>query len=266
MLDFMSRAETAARASDVMLPRGVRLRYIDQGPPSGHAIVMLHGLTDSSFSFSRVLPLLPGTARVIVPDQRGHGDSDRPESGYTMNDFALDALELMDALQIARATVVGHSMGSFVARRMARLAPGRVAQLVLIGTAPSANNVPVRELAAALEGMSDPLEPAFVRDFQKGASGPGVPAEFLDRAVAESLKLPLRVWKAALAATMADLPEDDRITCDTLVLGGGVDAIFTVSEQRDVARRIRGAKIHIIPGIGHSLHWEAPELFVAAMR
>ena len=73
---------------DAHLPSGVRLHCVQQGPPTAPAVLMLHGYTDSWYSFSRVLPLLPPDLRFIVPDQRGHGSSDKPLSGYGMNEFA----------------------------------------------------------------------------------------------------------------------------------------------------------------------------------
>src|SRR5262245_57413686 len=84
--------------ADVTLPSGVRLHCAQQGPPSGSAVILLHGYSDSSFSFSRVMPLLPPELRVIAPDFRGHGDSDRPASGYRIDDLASDVLQLMDEL------------------------------------------------------------------------------------------------------------------------------------------------------------------------
>jgi pimeloyl-ACP methyl ester carboxylesterase len=82
------------------LPSGLELHVAEQGPRTGPAVLMLHGYSDSWFSYSRILPLLPPDWHAIVPDQRGHGESDRPESGYAPADFAGDALRLMDRLGI----------------------------------------------------------------------------------------------------------------------------------------------------------------------
>jgi non-heme chloroperoxidase len=68
--------------------------------------------------------------RGIAFDQRGFGDSDRPESGYAIAGMADDAVALMDALHVERASLVGHSFGSFVARKVAIAHPKRVAALV----------------------------------------------------------------------------------------------------------------------------------------
>ena len=246
------------RSADVRLSGVLRLRYLEQGPEDGPAVLMLHGTGDSSYSFSRVLPLLPAGLRVIVPDQRGHGDSDKPPRSYSMEEFALDALELLDALRIHRVTVVGHSMGSFIARRIAAFASARIDKLILIGAGPSGDNAAVRAIAAEAETLTDPVDPAFVRDFQIGASSDSLPPDFFARVVDESLKLPAKVWKASFAGMMAYEPVEDQITCKTLVMGGEQDPIFSAAEHQEVARRIRGARLRLFAGIGHALHWDNP--------
>ena len=247
------------RYDDIQLGEALRLRCLEQGPCEGDAVLLLHGLSDSSFSYSRVLPLLPPTLRVIVPDQRGHGNSDRPERSYSMDELALDALELLDALKVPRATVVGHSMGSFVARKVAAFAPDRVERLVLIAGGPDGNTAAVREVAAEIMNLTDPVDPAWVRTFQISASSDQLPPEFFDRVVSESCKLPARVWQAAIQGVIEYTPVEDRIECDTLVLGGELDAIFSVAEQHELADRIPNARLRLFSGIGHSLHWDDPD-------
>lgn len=253
------------RFADARLSGVLRLRYLEQGPPEGDAVLMLHGTGDSSFSFSRALPLLPATLRVLVPDQRGHGDSDHPPRSYSMDEFALDALELLDELKVPRVTLVGHSMGSFIARRIAAFAPARVERLILIGAGPSGDNAALREIAAAVAPLVDPVDPAFVRGFQLGTSSDELPPEFFERVVEESLKVPAKVWKAAMAGLMAYEPAEDQIVCDTLVMGGELDSVFSVAEQQEVVRRIRGARLQLFPGVGHALHWERPEALAEAL-
>jgi pimeloyl-ACP methyl ester carboxylesterase len=100
------------------LPSGLCLHFAEKGSRDSQAFLMLHGYADSWFSYSRILPLLPATVRAVVPDQRGHGGSNRPLDGYVPDDFADDAIQLLDELDINRVVVVGHSMGSFIARNM----------------------------------------------------------------------------------------------------------------------------------------------------
>lgn len=260
---------TAAVRSDARfcfarMPDGTRLRYFRQGPPDGPAVLLLHGLSDSSFSFSRILPLVPPHVQAIALDQRGHGESDRPAAGYELAGMAWDALHVLDAAQVNQALVVGHSMGSYVARVMAALAPQRVASLVLIDPGPGTNAV-LQELWGAVARLNDPVDPAFVREFQESCIRRPVPPEFMDLVVQESLKLPAVVWRAALAGMMAYEPVEDRVSCPTLVLGGDQDAVFSVDEMTAVARAITNARVRMLEGIGHTPHWEDPRTTIGIL-
>lgn len=254
--------ERQYETASVMLPSGIRLHYVEVGPDDGPAVIMLHGLSDSSFSFSRVLPLMPAHLRIVAVDQRGHGDSDRPSSGYSMDAFASDLLALMDALLIDRATVVGHSMGSFVARAAAEKAPHRISRLVLVGTSVSAQNDAVRELLTLTESFTDPVSEAFIREFQASTIHRPVPGAFFEQVVAESRKLPAYVWRQALQGIWDYRPQWP-ITCPTVILGGELDVVFNVEQQSALFMATERSTLHLEPGIGHSLHWEAPERFVS---
>jgi non-heme chloroperoxidase len=254
-----------ARFSIARMPDGTRLRYFRQGPPDAPAILMLHGLSDSSFSFSRILPLIPAQFQAIALDQRGHGESDRPATGYELVTLAQDAVQVLDAAHIGRAFVVGHSMGSWVARTMAAISPERVAGLLLIGPGLTGTNAVVEELSAAVSHFTDPVDPVFVREFQVSCIERPVPPEFMDLVVQESLKVPAAVWRAALGGLMTYEPCEERITCPTLVLGGDRDGVFSVGEVTTVAQRIAGGRVRILEGIGHTPHWEDPKLTVTIL-
>lgn len=249
--------------SEVQLRSGVRLRYAHQGAPGAPALLLLHGYTDSWFSFSRVLPLLPKGAHVIVPDQRGHGDSDRPDFGYEMDRFANDAVELLDALNIRRAAVVGHSMGSFIAQRIAMRTPTRVSHLVLAGSAVTARNEEVFSLMAAVETQLDPISRDFVKEFQTSTIHRPVPESFLDTVIAESMKMPVRQWKAVLAAMLREdwSRQLATIRCPTLILWGVQDRIFKGVDQDLLMRMIPLAAMNVYSGVGHSIQWESPDDF-----
>ena len=261
----LQEGQTAVTFSDAQLPGGVRLRYAARGAAGGPVVVMLHGYSDSWFSFSRVIPLLPKTIRVIALDQRGHGDSGRPARGYAMDDFARDIIQLMDTLKIERATVVGHSMGSFVARRLAALAPERVTGLMLVGAGIRANNEAIQSLGNMVDKLTDPVDPAFVREFQLSTIARPVPPEFIERAISESHKLTADVWRQVFTGMIEYKPAEPAIKCPTVVIGGDKDAIFSVAEQQALARAIDGASIALVPGVGHALHWEDPERFASEL-
>ena len=99
----------------VELPTGVRLPYVEQGDLTGVPVLLLHGYTDSWRSWDLVLPHLPDSIHAFALTQRGHGNADRPASGYRPHDFATDAAAFIDALDLGDVVIVGHSKGSIVA-------------------------------------------------------------------------------------------------------------------------------------------------------
>lgn len=250
---------------DVRLANGVRLRYARQGPATGPALILLHGYSDSSFSFSRVMPLLPPYLRVIAPDFRGHGDSDRPEHGYAVDDLAADIVQMMDALNVPAATIAGHSLGTYVARRVYAAAPARVSRLVLLSGGFHSNTPLVRELKSAVDALGDPVDEAFVREFQMSTINLPVPDDFMRAVIANSRRMPLRVWKAIIQALVDFKPSETRPPVRTLVLGGRKDAIFSVGEQTELSRAYPNAELHLVDLVGHTLHWEQPSVFVSAL-
>jgi non-heme chloroperoxidase len=241
----------------------VRLRYFDVGSSEAEPLILLHGYSDSWFSFSPVIDLLAPNLRLIIPDQRGHGDSERPAKGYGPDNFAADAIALLDELGVPSATVIGHSLGSFVAQRMAVLAPERAARLILVGSAATPRTENVLSLVAAVRALTDPVDIAFIREFQMSTIYRPVPPAFLDGVIAESRKPPARVWKAVLAdlLEMPPLSDPSAIQCPASVFWGDKDAIFGRSDQDDLLHRIPGARLHTFADVGHDPHWEVPEEF-----
>jgi non-heme chloroperoxidase len=250
--------------NSVQIKNGIRLSYREQGPQDGTPVLFLHGLTDSSFSFSRVLPLLGPSIRAIVPDQRGHGDSEKPQSGYTMDHLAADALALLDALLIPSAIVVGHSMGSFVAQQMAVSAPCRVASLVLVGSGSSHTDA-IHSLLNATADLTDPVPEEFCREFQMSTIWRPLPADFITAVVDESRRVPARAWTGCLDGMLRHSPVLERISCPTVLLWGDRDSVFCRAEQEELRCRIPGAELRIASGVGHAYHWEAPGEFVTEL-
>lgn len=250
------------------LPGGLTLPYAERGDPAGAPLILLHGYTDSWTSFARLLPHLPRECRAIAVSQRGHGDAGRPARGYHPRDLAADLAAFMDAAGIESAVVVGHSMGSQVAQRFAVAHPDRVRGLVLIGAFASLGGNPgIHDLwTSAVAAMTDPVDPAFVRDFQASTLATPVPPAFLDLVVAESLKVPARVWRDALAGQMQEnvAAELGRVAAPALVLWGDRDAIVPdLGAQEALAAAIPAARLVVFPGIGHAVHWEEPDCVAA---
>jgi non-heme chloroperoxidase len=248
------------------LASGLRLHYAEQGDPAGEAIVFLPAYTDSWFSYSRVLPLLPARHHAVAVDQRGHGDSERPDCCYAVEDFAADVVAFLDAVGAERATLVGHSGSCLVARRVAEAHPERVARLVLLGAPGSlGDNQEELELQTAVRALEDPVPVQFARELQGAAAHVPLPEPFFERLVAESLKLPARVWKATLEGLFAfdDAAELERIAAPTLLVWGEWDRWLPREEENHLAMAISGAKVIVYPATGHSPNWERPERVAA---
>ena len=259
-----SAAPKSLRFAEIELRTGVRMHYAEQGDPAGPALILLHGYADSWFSFSQVLPLLAPKFHVFVLDQRGHGRSAAPDAGYAPADLAEDVLAFMDARDIPRATLVGHSMGSFVAQEAAAAAPGRVTRLVLVGSAVAPARMAVRqELEAAVLSLEDPVPESFIREFQMSTIQREVPAAFLNRAILESTRLTAGRWKALLRGMLAMEPATAlaRSEIPTLVIWGDHDAIFTRAHQDELVALVKAERLAVYEGTGHAPHWEEPERF-----
>jgi non-heme chloroperoxidase len=147
---------------------GVVLHGAQSRGGGGEPLVLLHGYSDSWRSYLPLMRELPSSMRLVALSQRGHGDSSKPTAAYGTEVMARDLARVMDHLGIARAVVVGHSMGSLVAQRFAQDHADRVSRLVLIGAFASLKGNPGAEALwrDAISTMTDPVPPAFARDFQ----------------------------------------------------------------------------------------------------
>jgi non-heme chloroperoxidase len=273
MAAAQERSEARARASradvrTVALTTGVTLPYVEQGAPDGVPVLLIHGYTDSWHSWELVLAHLPRSIRAIAPTLRGHGDAERPMAGYTPRDFAADMAALVDALGLDSVVVAGSSMGSIVAQRFAIDYPARVRGLVLAAAATDWRTPAALALWDIVADLQDPIDPAFVREFQESTLAQPVVPAFIEVIVAESLKAPARVWRAALReghleANIAG--ELGGIAAPTLIVSGACDAILPESEARALAAAIPGSRLVVYAGAGHAVHWEEPERFAAEL-
>jgi pimeloyl-ACP methyl ester carboxylesterase len=244
----------------------VRLEYVETGHPNGLPVVFLHGVTDSWTSFEGTMERLPESIRAIAVSQRGHGNSSRPAAGYSMEYFSRDVRHFMDALELPAAVIVGHSMGGFVAQRFTAEHPDRTKGVVLMGTAPGmARNPVVRDMVSALDGMVDPIDAAFVREFQASTLARPVNPALFHGVVAESLKVPVRVWRDAFRGFL-DVDHSAvlrRIQAPAIIAWGSCDTIFSAEEQAALRDAIpRGRLVRYVGG-GHAFHWEDPATFAA---
>ncbi len=259
------RSVRSPDVASIALGSGVTLSCAAWGDGPGPVLLLLPGPTDSWRSYAPVLDRLPSSIRAIAVSQRGHGDSDKPETGYRVEDFAGDVVPLLDRLGIQSAVVAGHSGSCLVARRVALDHPDRVAGLVLEASPTSLlgdANLD-RLMESVVSRLRDPIDPAFARSFVVDTSCDDLPPALVDELVAELLKVPARVWKQTLAGlqTYNDMAELERISVPTLLVWGDADGLVTRDMQDALVRRVRGADLRIYEGVGHAPRWEDPARF-----
>ena len=255
------------KASTVAVEGGLRLSYAEQGDRTGPVLVLLPGPTDSWRSYEPVLERLPTSIRAIAVSQRGHGDSDKPTSGYRVEDLAADVVPLLDALGIERAVLAGHSGSCLVARRVAIDSPERVAGLVLEASPTTVRGVAGIEgfVESVVTGLKDPIDPDFARSLLVDTSSDELDANMLDTLVAELLKVPAHVWREMFAALLQydDMTELARINAPTRLVWGDADALVSRDMQDQLARLIPAAELLVYPGVGHTPRWDDPSRFAS---
>jgi pimeloyl-ACP methyl ester carboxylesterase len=251
--------------SKVILQSGLTLSYAAQGNPSGVALVLLPGPTDSWRSYQPVLDRLPPSMRTVAVSLRGHGDSDKPTTGYRVEDYAVDVVALLDTLGIERAVLGGHSGSCLMARRVALDHPERVAGLMLEASpATLRGHAGLEEFVqSVVSGLEDPIDADVVRSLVINTSSDDLTPELLDQLIEEVLKVPARVWKQTFAALLdyddiADLP---RISAPTQLVWGENDSLISREMQDQMVRRIPAAKLVVYSGVGHTPRWENPSRF-----
>lgn len=189
-----------------------------------------------------------------------------PRAPYTLHDMAQDALAVLDARGVARAHVVGVSMGGMIAQRLALAAPQRVASLTSIMSSSGARGLPNADPRIVKTLLSRPASAApqdvldhYVRLFTAiGSPDFRVPeAEMRDRILAGITRSyrPVGTMRQLLAVVADDqrARELPRIACPTLVLHGHADLLVPFACGEDTAQRIPGARLVGIPGMGHDL-------------
>ena len=267
---------TAGTMDNALVPRfvsldtGVRLEYVEQGPADGLPVIFLHGVTDSWRSFELVLPRLPASMRAFAISQRGHGDSSRPEIGYRFRDMSEDLRAFMDVKGLARAIVVGHSMGASVAQRFLIDHPERLFRVVLMGAFATINgNAAVEEFVTSqILPLADPIAPEFAREWQTSTVAHPVEPRFFETVVQETLKVPARVWHQTFTGFLATPDFTHELagaTMPVLLIWGDQDTYTLRKDQDTLLRAIPGARLVTYEGIGHALHWEDPGRVVATL-
>lgn len=264
----IDQASWTSLKKQVRLPNGVRLAYVELGNPNGAPLLLLHGYTDSSRSWSLVAPYL-NNYRLLIPDQRGHGAADAPSCCYSISTYADDARLFLDALGVERAAVAGHSLGSMVAIAMAAEYPGRVSSIVLVGSTALVPVKPGDWLYDQTTALKAPLDPnsQFMRDWHPANQPTPVDPLFAEAVRQEFMTIPLHVWRGVMRE-LAYLPVGRHaadVKAPVLILSGGKDPLFPAEHHASLVKAFPGAEAQVFPELGHNPNWEQPEAIALAM-
>ncbi len=241
----------------------VTLEVEDHG--EGVPVILLHGFPLSSAIWTPVRTAVEQAARLITPDLRGFGSSDQPATGYGIEDLAGEVIRLADALKVDRFVLGGHSMGGYVALRVAAAWPERLAGLILVDTRAEADAPEGRRrrdvgIAQIVAGDAA----GFLDEFVAGLVGPSS-TKRAPRVIAELRAIAAEAAPEALAGCLAGMRDrlDSSALLPTLdvpalVVVGQEDSLTPVASSRAMAAALPMATLVEIPSAGHTPSMERP--------
>ncbi|MDX6615047.1 MAG: hypothetical protein QOD60_138 [Solirubrobacterales bacterium] len=270
-------AGTTVEGGQIIDAFGGQLQVTDTGNRTGSPIVLLHCYTCDLRWWDGMLPELEKDHRVIRVDLLGHGGSEKPAEGYSMQNQASTVASVLSQLGVAHATVVGHSLGFTVATSLAEQSPGLVSRLVDIDQAPDSSYGDEPFLAklgylpligpAAYRltpdfAIRDAIKVAFAPGFNlaQGFENPDQPVEDFHAMTYSSYKKSSKDEKSFTD----DKPLNERLAAlpspiPLLVIFGSEDQFYDAQKAADAYRDVPGASIQIIDGAGHSPNVEKPQ-------
>jgi pimeloyl-ACP methyl ester carboxylesterase len=243
---------------------GYAVRYFDNGPADGRALVLLHGIGASAERWSRVIPTLSKYFRVITPDIVGFGYSDKPTVEYTM-DFFLDFFnEFLDNLDIPKASMIGSSFGGHLATEFAIRFNRRIDRLVLASPAGM-----MRTSTPTLDGyIMAALYPTFenaFKAFREMAHDPDAVTDQIVMDFVNRMKLPNA--KYAFMSTLLGMRYApklqgrlSKIISPTLLVWGDSDKMIPVQYAKEY-NEIPDSELVVIKNCGHTPYVEKPMTF-----
>ncbi|MCA9695363.1 MAG: alpha/beta fold hydrolase [Myxococcales bacterium] len=244
----------------------LHVRVHGEGGPD---VLLVHGWVVSGDVWHGVIERWParGAGRLLAVDLRGAGWSGKPDAGYTIDDHAADLIGVIDALGLSRVVLVGHSMGGVIAQRVAVERPDALARLVLVCPVPASGQTIDAETFAFLhaqcghhDGIAQLITPTIVGEVEPSVRDRLLvsAAATVDAALHEALdSFPNARFHERLAA----------LTMPTMVIGGEQDPVVPLAlVQAEVAGRIAGAALTVLPECGHYPMLELPAQLTALLR
>jgi pimeloyl-ACP methyl ester carboxylesterase len=259
-------AEVTVDGGEILALAGGDVQVLDVGPRAAPPIVLIHCYTCAIDWWEEMIPLLERRHRVVAIDLLGHGGSEKPRSGYAIEEQGALVAEGLSRLGVSGATVVGHSLGGSVATAVAEQSPELVSRIVIVDQAPDDSYGDVGFLAklgyvpvlgqaiwrvvpdaAVEEGLSE----AFAPDFD-------VPDEFVE----DYRRMTFSSYNESAEDEYRDeRPLDERLRAvgvPLLVIFGSEEQIYDAREALRAFADVPGSETELIEGVGHSPNVERP--------
>jgi len=239
------------------------------GPP----VVLLHPFPCHHEFWNPVAGALDSSYRLILPDLRGHGDSEIGEGPALMQKHASDIARVLDAAGVGKAAFVGCSIGGYILFEFWRCFRARVTSLALCDTRPQADTAEgranrLKAAAAVLEQGTEPFIESMIPKLM-GRTTVATRPDLVDGAhammrkmSAEDISLVLR-GMAERPDSVADLKS---INVPTLIVIGEEDVLSTVADGELMQQNIAGSQLKVVPKAGHYAPWEQPEAVGTVLR
>ena len=242
---------------------GARVHYVNYGK-GDEALVLIHGWTQSADAWRDNVAELSARSRVVVVELPGHGQSDKPKIAYSMDYFARAVEAVMRDAKVKRAVLVGHSMGTPVARQFYRKYPDKTLALVVVDGVllPFGDKAMVDQMLAGFRG---PKYQDAVNQMMGFISGPNLTAEVKQRINSSAMNTPQYVLVSAFEG-MVDpaIWSEDKINLPVLAIMAKSPLLPANAEEsfRSIAPKI---DFQLWDGVGHFLMMEKPKEFDAAV-
>jgi len=247
-------------------------------------LLLIHGMAGSSVTWREVMPALTQRYTVVAPDLPGHGESDKPRQDYSLGAHANALRDLLAAIGIDGATVVGQSLGGGVAMQLAYQHPRHCERLVLVSSGGLGQEVSwiLRALTfPGVEFLMPILFPSFVRDagnaISRSLRGLGLRAPRLEEEWRGYVSLTDSETRAAFLRTLRAVVDmggqavsaHDRLYLSsllpTLIVWGERDGIIPVAHAHEAHQAMPGSQLVLFEESGHFPHVEEPQRFIEAL-
>lgn len=246
---------------------GVSFHVVDRGHRDRPALVFLHYFAGSARAWEPVVARLEGDYRCVAPDLRGHGDSAAPASGYATADGADDVAALAEAVGLGAYALVGHSMGGKIALALAARRPAGLRALVLVAPSPpTPEPTPPGERARLLATHGDR---DAARETARTIVARPITSRRLARVIDDNVRTSGAAWRAWIeGGSREDISASTgAIAVPAVVVAGAADPVFPRDLlDREVVRRLSGARVVVVPEVGHLIPLEAPAEIAEAVR